>query len=346
MTTSPLRLGILGCGDFLRWNESALRASTETVVSAVFDPDAARSQSWATALGARVGASAMDVITAKDVDVVCLFVPPWIRKQPLIQAAQAGKAIITTKPLAPTLEDCQQMISAVTAAGVACGVIYNRTRSPAIETIRQVLASGEVGNLALFKQDWIHPYPRWNTWATDPERNGGPFMDAMIHNLNAARYLMGRPATSFTFFSDSHNRSQKLPCADTESMKLDFTNGGSAHLFITWAADLATFTTSGNDREHIDIWYMITDEGWRLTVSGTELLGSRRGEMRRWPLRAMATTIYDDVARAVRGGEWPRDLPTLDEAATDIGLIRAGSRNPNQRQAVSAPGKGSASAAS
>jgi len=340
MTTSPMRLGILGCGDFLRWNEAALRASTQTVVAAVYDPDATRSQTWATALGARVGASAEDVITAADVDIVCLFVPPWLRMQPLIQAAQAGKAIITTKPLAPTPEECQSMISAVAAAQVACGVIYNRTRSPAIETIRDVLASGEVGNLALFKQDWIHPYPRWNSWATDPQRNGGPFMDAMIHNLNAARYLMGRPATALTFFSDRHNRSQVLPCADTEAMKLDFTDGGSAHLFITWAGDLATFTTAGNDREHIDIWYMITDAGWRLSVAGTQLLGSRRGETRRWPLQPLATTIYDALAHAMRGGPWPRDLPTLAEAALDISLIRAGSGCPNQHLTVSSQGIG------
>ena len=338
MTTSPMRLGILGCGDFLRWNEAALRASTQTVVAAVYDPDAARSQTWATILGARVGASAEEVITAADVDIVCLFVPPWLRTQPLILAAHSGKAIITTKPLAPNPQDCQRMIGAVAAAQVACGVIYNRTRSPAIETIRAVLDSGDVGSLALFKQDWIHAYPRWNAWATDPQRNGGPFMDAMIHNLNAARYLMGRPATALTFFSDRLNRSQVLPCADTEAMKLDFTDGGCAHLFITWAADLATFTTAGNDREHIDIWYLVTDTGWRLTVSGTELVGSRRGETRRWPLKPMATTIYDDVARALRGGPWPRDLPTLAEAALDISLIRAGSGSPNQHLTVSSRG--------
>jgi predicted dehydrogenase len=330
MSTSPIRLGILGCGDFLRWNESALRSSTQAVVSVVFDPDNERKRSWGEKLKARQAANMADVLSAADVDVVCLFVPPWVRRGPLIDAAKAGKSIITTKPLAPKIEDCQAMISAVAAARVKCGVIYNRTRSASIETLKDLFDSGEIGKLSLFKQDWIHSYPRWNSWATDPERNGGPFMDAMIHNLNAARYLMGRPASGFTFFADNH--SQKLQCADTGSMKLDFTDGGSAHLFITWAADLATYKTEGNDREHIDIFYLVTDQGWRVTVEGNEIHASRRGESKRWQLRQPSQTIYDAFAQAVRGGSMPRDLPSLEEAAMDIALVRAGARTPGQRQ--------------
>jgi len=38
-------------------------------------------------------------------------------------------------------------------------------------------------------------------------------------------------------------------------MKLDFTENDAAHLFITWAADLALYCEEGNDREHIDLFY-------------------------------------------------------------------------------------------
>jgi predicted dehydrogenase len=326
--TAPFRLGILGCGDFLRWNEGALLASTRAKVAAVFDPDAERRRVWSVKLGAREADSAKALLTSPEVDAVCLFVPPWIRREQVGIAAGAGKHILTTKPLAPNVDECRSIQATVAKAGVRCGVIYSRTRKPEIETLKTVLDSGEIGRLTLYKQDWIHAYPRWNSWATDPEKNGGPFMDAMIHNLNAARYLIGKPLAGATFFKDTH--AQQLPCADTESMKLDFAGGASAHLFITWAADLATYGTQGNDREHIDLFYGVTDQGWRVTLEGRELVASRRGERKTWPLRAPDGTIFDAFANAVAGGPWPRDLPDVSDAMLDIALVRQGMAKPSQ----------------
>lgn len=335
-SSSPLRLGILGCGDFLRWNQGALQESKLARVQAVFDPDAARRTQWATTLGARAVDRAEAITTGTDIDAVLLFVPPWARAPLLIQAAQAGKAILTTKPLAPTTAECQQMINAVTQAQVRCGVIYNRTRSALIETLKSISDSGEIGRIALYKQDWIHSWPRWNAWATDPKKNGGPFMDAMIHNLNAARYLLGRAPERMTFLQENH--AQHLACPDTEGMVLHCQGGGAAHLFITWAADLATYATSGNDREHHDILYLVTDQGWRVTVEGKEVVASRQGTQRRWTMIPPSASIYDAFATCVRGGAWPRDLPDLAEAAMDIQLIRQGLAQPNHWQAVS-PGQ-------
>ncbi len=322
-----LRFGVLGCGDFLRWNEPIIAASSDAVVTAVFDPDVARARAWAGKLDARVAESAAALIASQDVDAIALFVPPWARRDLLLAACAAGKHILTTKPLAPDVADCAIMADAVQRAGVRCGVIYNRTGSALIETLRSVFDSGAIGRLALYKHDWIHAYPRWNPWATDPVKNGGPFQDAMIHNLNAARYLMGRELTAATFFADRH--SQEIPCADTETLKADFAGGGSAHLFITWAADLATYGTAGNDREHHDIFWLVTDQAWRVTVDGSDLVASRRGETRRFPLVKPATTVYDGFARAVASGAWPSDLPDLAEAARDIAIIRGGMAAPN-----------------
>ena len=82
-------------------------------------------------------------------------------------------------------------------------------------------------------------------------------MDAMLHNLNAARYLMGRRVVGRAFFSDDHTHS--LACDDTQFLKVDFEQGASAHLFITWAAELAVYDSAKNDREHIDQCFMVTD---------------------------------------------------------------------------------------
>ena len=205
--------------------------------------------------------------------------------------------------------------------------MYMRTGGAQFETLKRVFDSGQIGRLALYKQDWIHHYPQWNDWALDPEKNGGPFMDAMIHNLNIARYLMGRPATAATFFGDSH--AHDLPCNDTEFLKLDFQSRGSAHLFITWAADLRVDSTEGNYREHIDLWYMVTDQGWRVTFGKDDngeaaWVASREGGTQCFPIEPIAGgTAFDRFAECVRTGRpLPSDIPGIAEAAEDIRIIR------------------------
>ncbi len=320
----PMNIGILGCGDFLRWQEPSLRKSRKMRTALLYDPDSARAETYAAKLGGRAVAGDDEIFDSPDIDAVCLFVPPWVRRTQVERAAKAGKHIITTKPLSASLDDCEAMRNAVRGK-VRCGVIYSRTEDAMVETCKQLLEDGELGRLALYRQDWLHHYPQWNDWALDPERNGGPFMDAMIHNLNTARYLMGRNVTCARLFS-ANVAHPDIPCADTESMIVDFEGKALANLFITWAADLAVFSTEGNDREHIDILYMVTERGWRLTVEKHEgrpvIRASRLGEERTFPFRRFSETVYDRFAQCVEtDGDLPPDLPGLDEATDDIRLI-------------------------
>ena len=324
---APLRLGIVGCGDFLRLQEKAIRESRHIEVAAFYNPTRARSEKFAAKWpGSRVAASAEELLDAPDVDMIALFVPPGVRRPLFVRAAQRGKRIITTKPLASTIEDGEEMQRAVEQTGIAAGVIYGRTGSGKVVTLKRLLDSGRFGRLALFKQDWLHHYPQWNTWALDPAKNGGPFMDAMIHNLNIARYLVDRPAIRGTLFSEKLSH-PGLPCADTEFLKLDFAGNSSAHLFITWAADLRVDDLSGNYREHVDIWYAITDQGWRISdqvIDGQPRLAfTREGKVETFPLDAISQTPYDALATGQpdAAGCYGH-LASVAEALEDIRIIR------------------------
>lgn len=324
------QLGIIGCGDFLRWMASDIKKSERITTRALFDPDTSRAKKYASQLGGTVVNSSDAIFADPKIDVVALFVPPWIRRGLVAKAAKAGKQIITTKPLGPNVADCRAMVAAVKKARVRCGVFYRRTGNEGIELYKQIFDSGKFGKLALYKQDWIHHYPSWNTWALDPKKNGGPFMDAMIHNLNISRYLMNTHPTHATFFSESH--AHRLSCADTEFMKLDFGPRRSAHLFITWAADLAVYSTDGNYREHVDITYMVTDKGWRLTESSEDgkfiVTASKNGEKKKFTAPPLPRTTCDEFVRAVdKKDRFGCGIVEVAEAAQDIEIISQVTKN-------------------
>lgn len=323
---SKLNMAIIGCGDYvMRWESSSIAASERIRVKSLFDLDEKNAKLLQKKTDGELAESADAIFKDPEISIVCIFVPPWVRKELMIKAAETGKHIITTKPLAPNIEDSRAIVEGADDK-VKCAVFYRRTGDPVFVKLKNIYESGEIGKLALYKQDWLHHYPQWNDWALDPEKNGGPFMDAMIHNLNIARYLMGRKTTASVLFTDNHAHPD-LKCKDTEFMKVDFEDKGAAHLFITWAADLEVFSLEGNDREHIDIWYMITDQGWRVTVESIEqksvIIASRNGKKKSWDVEPFEMTPYDAVAASVETNAPMRpDIVSLQEAFEDILLVK------------------------
>jgi len=319
------KIGIFGCGDFLRWQASGIKSSESLEVAALYDPDKVRAEKFAADLGGHAVEDGDAIFADDSIDIVALFVPPWIRKDLFLKATQTGKHVIATKPLGSTPEDCETMLSAAQQSGIKAGLIYARTDNGMVEALKNLFLDGRYGKLALYRHDWLHAYPQWNAWAVDPEKNGGPFMDAMIHNLNAACYLMDRPVSGLHFFSDRLAHPD-LKCADTESMVVRF-GDGVANLFITWAADLASNDTSGNNREHIDIFYLVTDKGYHITAVEKDgkpaLRISREGQVEHLPIPPLEESAYQAFCKHLDGGDFPRRLATLEEATRDIRLVRS-----------------------
>ena len=318
-------IGIIGCGDFLRSQADSLKDSKTVRVAALYDLDRTRAREFGRQLGGRVVADPDAIFADKSIDTVALFVPPWVRKSLFLKAAAAGKNVIATKPFGSTAAECQAMSAAAANTNIKAGILYSRSSDNFMEAVKDLFTSGRLGRLALYRQDWIHAYPQWNSWATDPEKNGGPFMDAMIHNLNAACYLMDKPVERTAFFSDRLAHPD-LKCADTEAMIVNFAGGGVANLFITWAADLATYSRKGNDREHIDLFYLITDKGWRITKEqrdgAASIVASREGTQEVISCPPIMQTPYDAFAAHVDGEPFPRVFGNLADATRDIALVR------------------------
>jgi myo-inositol 2-dehydrogenase/D-chiro-inositol 1-dehydrogenase len=325
-------MGLLGCGDYLRWMHKGMKNSERVQVKALFDPAKDRAMHYRDFFGdpAVVVESADTIMQDEEIDILLVFSPPWLHAPQVIEAAERGKHVITVKPLAPNLEDATAMVQAVEKTGVRCACFYGRTGDAQIETIKAALQTGEIGKLALYKQDWLHHYPTWNDWATDPEKNGGPFMDAMVHNLNKARYLMGREPVSMTFLSE--NYAQELKCNDTEFMKLDFAEGGGAYLWITWAGDYEVYDPTKNEREHLDYLTMVTDRGWVIRPDGKQIVCTKDDEKKVYPVekQPLPWDVFVDCVETGAPLPW-----SLEDAWKDIALMDAAMKNPGQTQDVS-----------
>ena len=326
MMNKVLKAGLIGCGDYLRWEIDKLNSSRFFKLKYTFDLDRLKSEKIAAQVDAQAVESDDVIFNDPEIDIVLIFTPPWVRKDLFKRAADKGKNIITSKPLAPNLADAQTLFDLVEGK-VACAVFYGRVGDAGVEKLKEVLDSGVIGHLALYKEDWFHHYPQWNDWATDPEKNGGPFMDAMVHNLNKSRYLINSKVKSVNYFSD--NYAQSLKCNDTEFMKLNFENGASSYLFITWAGDLEVFSLDGNEREHYGLIHLITNEGWYITEEETEngnvIRAKKEAEVKEWKIEPLENTPYDEVSLSIQNGEAQKYDISL--ALSDVEIMEIASNN-------------------
>lgn len=156
-------------------------------------------------LAARYGISAKNVYNYQnydsikdnsEVDIIYIVLPNSMHAEYTIRGFQAGKHVLTEKPMANTPPDCQAMIDAGRKAGKKLMVAYRCRYEPYnVEAVR-IARSGELGPTQVILAD-----AGWN--ATNPDQwrlkkdlaGGGSLMDIGIYALNASRYLSGEEPT-------------------------------------------------------------------------------------------------------------------------------------------------------
>jgi inositol 2-dehydrogenase len=130
------------------------------------------------------------LLDRSDLDAVVIATPTNTHVEVVKAAAQAGKHIFTEKPLALTLERCDEAIAAVEANGVKLHVGFMRRFDPAYVAAKRKIDAGAIGNPVLFKSIGRDSWRPTIEFARR-ENSGGLMMDMGIHDFDLARWLMG-----------------------------------------------------------------------------------------------------------------------------------------------------------
>jgi predicted dehydrogenase len=139
-----------------------------------------------------------DVLDRKDIDIVDICTPGDAHAEIAIAAAEAKKAILCEKPLANNVREAEQMLAAVTKAGVIHMLCHNYRRCPAVALAKQIIDEGQIGTIhhyrGVYLQDWIVDPNFPLVWRLDKARAGsGSLGDLVSHTLDLSRYLVGEP---------------------------------------------------------------------------------------------------------------------------------------------------------
>ena len=190
------------------------------------------------------------------VDFVSVATPNHTHFQIAKAFAQAGFNVMCDKPMTFDLAQAEQLAQAVEKSGVVFAVTHNYTGYPLVRQAREMVRSGELGEIQAVRASYIQGWLRTRletsdqkqaAWRTDPSKSGiaGCFGDIATHAYNLGRFISGLLPDSISCVLKTFEPGRALD--DYGTAMIRFANGG-----------LGTVTASqiSHGREN-DLWVEI-----------------------------------------------------------------------------------------
>lgn len=136
------------------------------------------------------------------IDFISITTPNHTHFEVALAAVEAGFNVVCDKPMTFDLAQAEQLAKAVEQSDVIFALSHNYTGYPLVRQAREMIASGELGEIQAIRSSYIQGWLRTRledsdqkqaAWRTDPAKSGaaGCFGDIATHAYNLGRYMTG-----------------------------------------------------------------------------------------------------------------------------------------------------------
>ena len=200
-----------------------------------------------------------------EVDVIYVVLPNSMHAEYTIRGAEAGKHVLSEKPMANTPGDCQAMIDAAKKAGRKLMVAYRCRYEPFNKEMIRMAREQELGPVKVIVADHGFNIGDPTQWRLKKEfAGGGSLMDIGIYSLQAARYITGEEPVEInavTYTTPGDVRFKEVE--ETINFQLRFPSG-------VLASCTSSYGYAGQNRYRV-----IATKGWFELEPATSYTGLR-----------------------------------------------------------------------
>jgi UDP-N-acetyl-2-amino-2-deoxyglucuronate dehydrogenase len=303
--TTRLRVGISGAGTIGRIHAAAIRQLDHATLVAVAEPRQDAGAAFTSEFGGTHYTTFVDMLEHDGLDAVIIATPSGIHPDQAVLAAEAGKHVITEKPMAITREGLDRMIESAERTGVILAVIFQNRFSTDILRVKRAIETGVLGTPVLANgtmywhrtQEYYDANGGWRgTWALD---GGGALMNQAIHTVDLLQWLMGGIVS---VAAQTATLTHAIETEDTAVAAFSFRNGALGSIVATTSAS--------------------KDYPIRIEIVGTEgRVTLENNEVALWdvPLDLDTVTLSDDEQRITEG--WVPNEAFGEAHRRQLGLI-------------------------
>jgi len=175
------------------------------------------------------------------VEAVVIATPQATHRTVAEAAFALGKPVFCEKPLGASLDDSRAMVAAADASGCVNMIGFNYIRTPASQFARQLIATGEIGDVTWFRgehtEDFYADPQAPATWRTTGMANG-TMGDLAPHMINGALALIG-PITRLIAEVETVHTARPGGAVDNDDqaqIMCRFENGAMGQMFFSRVA--------------------------------------------------------------------------------------------------------------
>ncbi|WP_068619000.1 Gfo/Idh/MocA family protein [Paenibacillus tuaregi] len=292
------RVALVGGGIISRNHLDAIAQLPELAGVAVADPNLDKRLALASQYGVRAYKDYREMIEREKPDIAVIAVPHHLHKECAIWCLSQGCHILLEKPMALSVQECDEIIDAAARAGMALMVGHTQHYLPANIQARRLIRGGQLGKLIAI-QDTRHLYyyrderPGW--FFEKMKSGGGIMMNLGAHSIDKIQFLTGsrvsRISADLTFYGTK---------GDVE---------GSGVVFLKTTSGLAaTIVQSGYEGVSGDRTELIFTQGMARLSPGKGLWVSRDGQYEQVEPEDQEDPFvlqFRDLLEAIRSGVDP-----------------------------------------
>jgi predicted dehydrogenase len=201
----------------------------------VYSRSAERARAFAEARGIpRWSVDLKKAVRDPESEIVVVGLPNDVHKEAVRLAAEAGKAVLCTKPLGRTAAEALEMIRAVEQAGVFAGYLEDLVYTP--KTLKALASTkkGAMGRILWTRSRETHPGPH-SAWFWDPKRSGGgAVIDMGCHCIEIGRNFIGKEKRPLRAFCWGATQVHPIEAEDHAIGLVEYEGGAVSQFEVSW----------------------------------------------------------------------------------------------------------------
>lgn len=259
-----LKMGIIGVGGIAQGRHipTYLKLSEQVEITAISDVNLERAKEVAAKFNINQIYTDYNELFS-DVDAVTICTPNKFHAEITVAALEAGVHVLCEKPMAMSVEECQEMVDAAKASGKMLSIAYHYRFMKNSQAAKNMMLADEIGKPLVTRVQALRrrKVPGWGVFTNKELQGGGSLIDYGCHLLDLSLWLMGNPkpvevsGTTYNVLSKSPDQVNQWGQFNHETFDVDdhvtayvkFDNGASMLLETSWAANIKS------DSEHLSI---------------------------------------------------------------------------------------------
>lgn len=232
-----MKVGIIGCGGIFSQHAFPLHLNSNTEVVAVCDNKPAPLADAKALFNYDGYSDYHELLKRDDIDVIHVLTPHNLHAPMVIDAANAGKHVLTEKPMSIGLDEAKKMLEAGKRNGITIGVISQNRYNACSQAVKKAVVSGSLGKVisqrVILTFGKPESYYKASDWRGTWEQEGGALLiDQSVHQLDLARWIADGLVSSVDA-SLTNRRHPYIKTEDTAEGLVEYHNGASMVFYAT-----------------------------------------------------------------------------------------------------------------